>query len=56
MRISDIFFGLILFGGGVITGVFLREANVVTGPQIKKAAQKGIDKIKGKREAAPANE
>lgn len=54
MRFSDLFFGLLVFGGGVITGVFLREANVVTGDQIRRTAKKSVDKMRGVSKAAPA--
>ena len=55
MRLSDIFFGLLLFGGGVVAGVFLCEAEVITGDQIKKTAKKAVDKARGKGQVAPAN-
>lgn len=48
MRLSDIFFGLLLFGGGVVAGVFLCEAEVITGDQIKRTTKKAVDKVRGK--------
>jgi hypothetical protein len=53
MRFSDLFFGLLLFGGGVVTGVFLREADVVTGNHIKTAAKKVVNKVKNVGKDAP---
>jgi hypothetical protein len=52
MRFSDILFGVMIFAGGIVTGIFLRESNVVTGEQIKKTTKNTIDKVRGSWEAA----
>jgi len=56
MRFGDIFFGLLIFGGGIVAGVFLREGNVLTGDQIKTATRKTLDKARGVRKAGPVTE
>ena len=45
MRFSDLLFGLGIFGAGIVAGVFLCEAKIVTGSQIKLTTKSVVDKI-----------
>jgi hypothetical protein len=51
MRLGDLLFIALAFTGGVITGVFLRESEMLTGDHIKKTTKTVVDKFRNTEES-----